>query len=175
MVFDHIATLVRDANLERDAATLDRRAFKLLEELGEVAQAYLAVTSQHNRKQKSWDDVREELADCLIVALDIAWTVLPGETDIAPPSYRSQQPLDFIQAISRISYQLALYTSSLGLRFNLARHAIERVIHFTAHLAFLPLPDQTDLSADAIAVQLVEEIERKLQKWAGHRAGTVTP
>lgn len=56
-------------------ADLARRVLKLQEEAGELAEAYLNVTSKHNKKNKSWEDVREEAIDCAIVAIDIAFSI----------------------------------------------------------------------------------------------------
>lgn len=70
---------IRLANLKRDKKNIDRRLLKLGEEYGEAVQAFLAVTSRNNNKQKSWADVREELSDVVIVALDILLTEMPDE------------------------------------------------------------------------------------------------
>ena len=56
-----------------------RRIGKLAEEYGELWEAYLNVTSAHNGKGKTWDDVREEGIDVAIVALDIVATRLPTD------------------------------------------------------------------------------------------------
>src|SRR3954469_6426855 len=81
--FERIAIAVRDANPGRNEANLKRRSIKLSEELGEVAEAYLNVTSASNGKGMTWDDVREEIADVLIVVLDIAWTPLTDANKFA--------------------------------------------------------------------------------------------
>lgn len=63
------------ANPARSQANLSRRVLKLVEELGEVSEAYLGVTSgSSNGKGKTWDDFREETADVFIVGMDIALT-----------------------------------------------------------------------------------------------------
>lgn len=64
---------------------LDRRFIKLAEEVGEACQAYFSVTSKNNTKNKSWGDVREELCDVVIVALDILLTEMPDEKDFKHP------------------------------------------------------------------------------------------
>lgn len=58
---------------------LYRRFIKLTEEVGEACQAYYSVTSKNNSKNKTWDDVREELSDVIIVAMDILLTEMPDE------------------------------------------------------------------------------------------------
>ena len=70
---------VRDANPERKLEQLDRRMVKLGEEYGEACQAYLSVSSETNGKDKTWTDVREELVDVIIVAMDILLTRFPDE------------------------------------------------------------------------------------------------
>ena len=67
------------ANPDRCEATLARRLIKLSEELGEVSEAYLNVTSGSNAKAKSWDDFREELIDLMIVTMDCLLTPLDRE------------------------------------------------------------------------------------------------
>lgn len=51
-----------------------RRVVKLSEETGELAQAFLDVTSATPRRGKTAQDVIEEAVDVSIVALDIALT-----------------------------------------------------------------------------------------------------
>lgn len=58
---------------------LDRRFIKLSEEIGEACQAYFSVTSKSNTKNKSWDDVRKELSDVILIAMDILLTPMPDE------------------------------------------------------------------------------------------------
>src|SRR6185437_5449114 len=71
-IIEHVA----EANPDRNLANLNRRVIKLFEELGELSEAYLASTSSHSYKERTWNDVREEAADVLIVAIDIALTAL---------------------------------------------------------------------------------------------------
>ena len=68
---DNLIKKVWDANPKRKNKNMARRLLKLGEEYGEANQAYIAVTSKNNDKQKTWADVREELSDVVIVALDI--------------------------------------------------------------------------------------------------------
>ena len=76
---DSLLNRVRVANPKRNKKNIHRRLLKLGEEYGEVNQAYLATTSKNNLKQKIWYDVREELCDVIIVALDILLTEMPDE------------------------------------------------------------------------------------------------
>lgn len=70
-------------NRKNDERNVLRRIVKLGEEKGEVAEAYLGVTSDANLKGKTWDNVIEELADVIIVAADIVFTDFQGE-DLMP-------------------------------------------------------------------------------------------
>lgn len=73
-----IIAQVASANPQRCKTSLDRRIIKLIEELGEIAEAFLSVTRVCPKK-KTWADVREEAADVLIVAIDIALTLQPND------------------------------------------------------------------------------------------------
>jgi len=79
---------VKNANPHRDLNKLLRRIAKLSEELGELNEAYLNVTSESNPKQKTWYDVREEAVDCAIVALDVALTKMPTDVDESESYYK---------------------------------------------------------------------------------------
>ena len=85
-----IIPAIRDANLTRQSGNLGRRVIKLCEELGEHAEAYLNISSAGNGKGKTWDDVREEAADILIVAVDVALTPGDGENPSIAEGYVSR-------------------------------------------------------------------------------------
>jgi len=76
--------MVEAANPARSYAEIDRRIMKLGEEYGELLQAYLGVTSRNNYKNLQWENVREEMCDVLILALDIIMTRLPNEEHLSP-------------------------------------------------------------------------------------------
>jgi NTP pyrophosphatase (non-canonical NTP hydrolase) len=76
---DDLIKKIRKANPKRKVANMTRRILKVGEEYGEAAQAYLSVTSKANSKKKSWADVREELTDIIIVAMDVLLTTFPDE------------------------------------------------------------------------------------------------
>lgn len=167
--FERIALAVREANPTRNASNLDRRALKLIEEFGEAAQAYLNVTSPSNGKSKTWDDVREEIADVLIVALDIAWT--PQE---AGKFSRYCFMPDHIQLA-----KLHPLTESdiLNAQRNFGRYLrirnpddLMELVEAIVSLAWTITPDQIGVSEAAFETRLEGEIERKLQKWTGNRA-----
>lgn len=56
-----------------------RRTVKLGEESGEVFKAVFGITSEINPKNLSYDDLREELVDTIIVAADMLFTTYPDE------------------------------------------------------------------------------------------------
>ncbi len=170
---DDLIALVRDANPERTHTNLDRRCWKLLEDTGEVAEAYLNVSSASNGKGKTWDDVREEIADVLIVTLDIVLTRLPGEaSDLLPPV--NIDSAIFIPVVGRSgldnifdmvsclrhflsAIRIGFFPSARLLALGLARHA--------AALSVTALPDQPDRSHEDIIAALQAEVRRKLLKW----------
>ena len=86
---DSLIEMVRSANPTRDKKKISRRLLKLGEEYGEVVQAFLSVSSRRNSKNKHWPDVREELCDVLIIAVDILLTEMPDEN--YPENSRKEQ------------------------------------------------------------------------------------
>ncbi|MFA5490960.1 MAG: MazG-like family protein [Candidimonas sp.] len=68
------ANLIKFANPNRNIDNVDRRIIKLFEEYGEIVEAYLGVTSTQNYKNKKDDDLREEIIDLYIVAMDVRFT-----------------------------------------------------------------------------------------------------
>jgi hypothetical protein len=81
LILGDVVTAISNANTTRQHGNLIRRLMKIVEEMGEVAEAYLNVTSAGNGKKKTWDDVREELADVVIVAVDCALTPMPDHIE----------------------------------------------------------------------------------------------
>jgi len=77
----NIIQKVHGANRDRRMDIFGRRMLKLGEEYGEAAQAYLSVSSEKNGKNKTWEDVREELIDVLVVTLDLLCHEFPDEED----------------------------------------------------------------------------------------------
>ncbi len=73
-----IIKLIYEANKgRRSLPNLHRRITKAGEELGELNEAYLYVTSISNSKNKTWEDVREEAVDVILMGVDLALTPLP--------------------------------------------------------------------------------------------------
>jgi len=166
---DHITRLVHDINPGRSRANLGRRALKLLEELGEVSEAWLNVTSGFNGKDKSWDDVREEVADCLVVALDIHLTNDGVEPAPVHFDVRVGDPESFVP----MTFLVASHLSNCGTKFF---EGDDRAVTFYAaqaaiaavDLAFIPFPGHTP-SLDEMADELTALVERKLAKWAANQ------
>ena len=59
---------------QRTSANVVRRVLKTTEEVGELAEAALSVTSESNAKDKRWIHVIEEAVDVAIMGLDVALT-----------------------------------------------------------------------------------------------------
>jgi len=77
--YKDIISKVHAANRDRRMELFARRMLKLGEEYGEASQAYLSISSEKNGKNKTWDDVREELVDVLVVTLDLLCHKFPDE------------------------------------------------------------------------------------------------
>ena len=72
-----LINLIKETNTSRSLQSTKRRLWKLGEEQGEIWQALLDVTGTLHLRDKTWEDVREELVDCFVVATDIALTFNP--------------------------------------------------------------------------------------------------
>lgn len=79
--------LIREADLARHHTNLNRRIIKTMEELGELSEAYLYTSSDQNYKGKTYGDVREELADMIIMACDLSSIRLPGEENLTQKEF----------------------------------------------------------------------------------------
>ncbi len=71
----------------RKIDNLVRRLGKLMEEVGELSEAILSVTSENNGKNKIWNDICIEAIDVLIMAADIALTK-PPECTLSDEEWR---------------------------------------------------------------------------------------
>lgn len=172
---ENIIRMIRDANPERSPATLFRRMFKLTEEFGEHAEAYLNVTSKNNGKGKTWDDVREEIADSLIVAIDVALT--PPIMDIG---VNEVEHLLFNISYAPIPYS-DYETSMLGVSSLIGTLSIivrdgrgdilpiVDLVELISGMAITALPDQEGLSTDVLLKNLEHMIDTKLTKWKTNR------
>lgn len=154
----HIAELVLHANLNRSLANLHRRVGKLLEEIGETNQAYLCVTSASPSKAKTWDDVREEATDVLIVALDILLTPgIDGNPEIDTYTYMTPHDNDdilrMLRNVARWGCDIADY---LFISHQQTRRQSEEMVRHAFILTDRVFQDDASL---------IQEVERKLAKW----------
>ena len=160
-----IIDLIAEANPNRNYCNLTRRVLKLIEELGEVAEAYLETTSANNRKNKSWADVNEEAADVLIVAIDIALTIDTPEAlleFVIPNLHCYTGSLDAV--IRQICYATARFDGNFQNDRPLAvAHIGVAVCYAFSMNELLHRYDSHD--------NLLSEVNRKLDKW---RSGTST-
>lgn len=81
MKLDKIIERIR--NSDTTFKNLDRKMIKLSEEVGELAEAYLGITSDWNFKNKTEDDFKEEAVDVLLVIFDILLTQTPLEKTLS--------------------------------------------------------------------------------------------
>lgn len=137
---------VKDINGERTFDNLERRYIKLMEEIGEVAEAYLNITSKNNFKLKSWSDVREEILDCFIVCLDI---VLTTQESFDEP--------DFVEVIPYDKTRFELYMKQI--------RTSEMPIYEIWEMLHIAFPDQPDISKEEIRAQFKALGLEKLEKW----------
>lgn len=174
---ENIITMIRDANPERSRDTLSRRMFKLNEEFGEHAEAYLNVTSKNNGKGKTWDDVREEIADTLIVAVDVALTPpLPTMALNEVEYLLFNTTYDFV-AREFDSYEDGMLDVSvlIGTLSSVVRNGkgdilpLINLVQLIMGLALTALPDQEGMSTDDLLKNLEHLIETKLNKWKANR------
>ena len=132
---------------------------KLLEEIGEVSQAFLSVTSESNDKKKTWADVREEAADVLIIAADIALTALDGPVDQQRLGCYVQETLHrinlgFHQIVWRISRLDAMVGASRDDSDTVTQCGAEMVRYAFALNCLLGDP-----------TLLCATVQRKIKKW----------
>jgi NTP pyrophosphatase (non-canonical NTP hydrolase) len=160
-----VLSAVWQANSTRCASSLDGRVMKLIEELGEVAQAFLSVTSLANAKRKSWSDVREEAADVLIIAADIALTPLDADEDAAQPRLH-RYVCDNLHRINMGFHNILKRLSRLNASFGDVCHDDAASAHqYAAELVRYAFA-LNDLVKDTNQPdQLLAEVQRKIKKW----------
>jgi CheY-like chemotaxis protein len=166
---------IRNANPDRQTATLKRRISKLLEEVGELSEAWLNVTSTTNGKGKAWEDVREEAADCLIVAVDIHLTGLNGTPADITHDVRLGIPDDFQNLKLLLAQQAAMAGVAIVTGdFRQAAFYAAQAATNAIDICLTPLPDQPDATLDDLASALDAMVTRKLAKWTSSRASRVS-
>lgn len=143
----------------RTEQNLKLRLLKTMEEIGEAAEAYLSVNSQANGKNKTLDDLQEELVDCLIMAVDTALTsqtVKIGENSDYPIT-------DIPEAIATMS-QMAGTLARGNIQTNQAQtdYAFKQLVA-AASWAALSVCGSWDL-VDSIAHVKLEKWKNQLEK-----------
>lgn len=165
-----IVKLIKDANPNRSNANIIRRCWNVIEEHGEVAEAYRSATCQFNGKNKTWDDVREEIVDVLIVVTDIALTPLPDNLGNAfadtLPRIRTTatERTQHKRLVSEIGFHIASFAMEYGNgQFGIARNHILTAFNLASDLAHIPLPDRPTDNIQNIKKLLEKEGVRKLK------------
>ena len=79
---DSLKEVERVGRKYRRHDNLHRKLMKTMEEVGELSEALMGVTSKTNYKNKTWEDVLEESVDVVLMGLDIALTIPPRECSL---------------------------------------------------------------------------------------------
>jgi hypothetical protein len=118
--------------------------------------------------------MREELADSLIVVLDVAWTQLPNEPFVkigATTLGRSVvHPFESSHVFDAMFHIAAFGQHVSDGTYHRARSHIARALDIVSGMAMSAMPDQENWSAGDLEQQLLMEVKRKLGKWARQRA-----
>jgi NTP pyrophosphatase (non-canonical NTP hydrolase) len=173
-----IIDLVATANPGRNPSNLHRRVLKLYEELGEVAEAYLNATSTTNGKKKAWADVREEVADVLIVALDI---FLTQDNGVEKTRETCLNDFFWIPSLASLGVYKLCFTigsdcGSFGLNYDLSEafeHCGSEMVRNAFALASLVFGPSEVGSKQIAEASVVSEVTRKLAKWEKNRRDKV--
>lgn len=180
----------------RPQSGLKRRMFKCGEELGEVTEAHLAITSGNNYKNLTIADVREEAVDVLIVAIDVFFTwrmnqPIRGEAgfeaicqELLPEFQPMQQGI--CDKSTAFEYYLARCYSAHGRMFDaltsswnspvLTSHPFDepfKLVTQAGNLAWTRIPGDDELTDEEHLVLVCAEIDRKLSKWERIRSQSV--
>lgn len=160
--------IVKDISNNKDFSVCDRRLIKLIEEMGEVSEAFLNITSSNNLKNKSWEDVREELVDCFIVGLDIF--------SILGDKYKHNTIL--IKNYPIVSLDLKSFTTEIIELFCLINSmyidigspenifvVMERYLSHCMKMALTKFPDIINESDDQITQRFNDMFIKKTFKW----------
>ena len=161
--------LIAQANPTRCKTNLDRRVIKMLEELGELSEAFLSITSVGNERNKTWADVQEEAVDVLIVGTDIALTPLLDEDDHAIQHRLVRYTCDNLHTIDLGFKQLLWRISGFTAQFaDVYRADPQAAIYLGGELVrhAFALNQLIDHPAPK---QLCGEVTRKILKWKRRR------
>ena len=169
--------LVQGADPNRGTRTVLRRLVKLSEEAGEAAEAWLQNTSERNLKGKTDDDVREEIADTLIMALDVGLTFI-SRTETEEATASSEEPSFFVN-LGKVLSSGGTMLSMLAL----AEEGIAPDMHFirqqSARLCAHAYGMCMSYMGDKIESQqlLLSIVDTKVGKWkrqAANRTDSIT-
>jgi hypothetical protein len=188
-----VIKLIEEVIEDRDFNSIERRISKFYEEFGEVNEAYLNVTSALNVKNKTYDDLREEIADCVIVALDVLLTIIPDKhtyiynvildyEDIHPKKIRNldgflDNSFELIRIYSKTTSDLALVkkyfshsdisskTENLDNKRFLAAKQLANIVPYLFDMAYIRMPDKENLSLAEIAQDFENIVKLKILKW----------
>jgi NTP pyrophosphatase (non-canonical NTP hydrolase) len=155
---------IKNANPERSVASIKRRLLKMSEEKGEVCEAILNLTCEKNSKNKTWDDLREELVDCFIVAVDIALTF--DVNFIFTNHIRHLDVYDennFIKKMLVTDHLLSSLIFEIDEEEKVCSSKSIAILFF--ELATLVFPDKENPTPEEIFENFSLEIERKINKW----------
>lgn len=156
----YIIDSVRNANTQRSIKNFDRRCEKFLEELGELAEARLGYTSKNNPKNKTFDDVKEEVVDVLIVALDIALTF---KSNIV---YWEHLTETYINPDINYEYILKDIVGEFGSLW------LKKTGHFDFIKCALNLVDNIFKNIDE--QEIIDMVDKKIAKWMNGRSTVIT-
>lgn len=167
MLVDEISTI----GVNRSEANVPRRLLKVIEELGELAEAVLNVTCSVNYKKKTPADIREEAIDCMIVLLDCAMTEIYGtkhSTRALLPhtiaaGYEASIPIEWmereiISSASAVSRAMLAYDSKNDMAYY---GALAAAIRSVSKICFSPM----DIDRVSVTPLVLSICERKLAKW----------
>ena len=179
----------------REVSNLRRRVLKLGEELGEVAQAYLAVTSKNNYKLLTFLDLREESVDVFVVAADLMFHLEcpSSEGTVTEPGAlllrfdldehrRRMGEMDPVSAgalpADEFEPRLALLYAEFGLLMTMLlegrdprdcpelRLVVRRIYEKAFRLMMQDVPLEPTPPPAVRQNQVLLELERKVSKWA---------
>lgn len=179
---------VRDANPKRRMDNINRRLFKMYEEAGEFAQAYLHVTSNANAKAKLWHDVREEGIDAMIPILDVLLTPMPDQysstNGYVELERLATEPMTFHNVLDEDeglrffvragkfseSYLAAKYDrNETPASWGAFRLAGVRALQKLVNMLVQEMPDQAGSSEEQRFETLAVILDQKLEKWRQNR------
>lgn len=179
----NIIELIKSANPARALSNTKRRLLKITEEKGEVAEAVLNVTSPYNGKNKTWDDVREELVDCFIVAADIALTLdIDMNFDFHIRHIDKYDESAFIDKMMVTGHLLSSLGNTIDIMikppiadydYSDGKCISKSMTRLFYELATLVFPDKDDLSEQDILDAFTLEVTRKISKWTAKRERNV--